>query len=89
LSILQEQYPFLHYLTLCVAVENTHMISIYEKEGFQKCEYHEKGTMGFPIFFYCKKIDPNLDIPLPSYEKFQTAMKIKREEQKKQFLETL
>lgn len=89
LSVLQEHYPFLHYLTLCVAVENTHMISIYEKEGFQQCAYLEKGTMGFPIFFYCKKIAPNLDIPLPSYEKFQNAMKIKREEQKMEFLESL
>lgn len=89
ISLLQEQYPSLQYLTLCVAVENTHMISIYEQEGFQKCAYNEKGTMGFPVLFYCKKVDPNLDIPWPSYEKFQNSMKIKREEQRKEFLERL
>ncbi len=87
LSLLLAHYPLLDYLTLCVAVDNTHMISVYEQEGFQQCSYIEKGTMGFPIYFYCKKIDPSFDVPYPTYEKFQSAMKLKREEQKKEYLE--
>lgn len=85
-SVLQEQYPDLHYLTLCVAVTNTHMISLYEKEGFEKQEYLDNGPMGFPVFFYAKKLNPAFDLSLPSYEKFQSAMKEKREEQKREFL---
>lgn len=88
LTVLKDHYPFLQYLTLSVSVENSHMISVYEQEGFQKCGYDEKGTMGFPIYFYFKKIDPNLDIPIPTYEAFQAAMKIKREKQRMEFLKS-
>lgn len=76
IEIMQEQlprirnkFPDLNFLTLCVDVDNEHMISIYQRLGFKQIEFVEKGTRGVPVFFYGKPIDcANSNLQPPNRE---------------------
>lgn len=79
---IQNRFPNVHYLTLCVHVQNQYMIPIYEGLGFEKITYIEKDAKEEARYFYGKKMDPNSNVEPPIYQEFKTALDAQREKEK-------
>lgn len=75
---IQEKFPDVQYLTLCVSATNDHMIPIYKELGFEQLEYVETGFKNEPTYFYGKKIDQESDANAPTYLEYKTANEAKR-----------